>query len=70
MKCNQCMKSSIYLDTSCCWQAKCDHLGTAKVVGMCAGCGGDITAECDDQEPPTWDCDLGQHNQYCIHHAD
>lgn len=67
MKCNQCGKSSTYLDTSCCWLARCDHLGTAVFIRECAGC---AAGECEDQEPPVWDCDLGQDNQYCIHHAD
>lgn len=70
MKCNQCGKSSTYLDTSCCWMARCDHLGTAEVIGECSRCGGDVTADCDEQEPPAWDCDLAQDSQYCIHHAD
>lgn len=67
MKCNQCGKSNTYLDTSCCWLARCDHLGAAAVIRECAGC---EAGECDDQEPPAWDRDLGQDNQYCIHHAD
>lgn len=70
MKCNQCGKSSAYLDTSCCWLARCDHLGTTKVIGECSRCGGDITAKCDENGPPAWDCDLGQSNQSCIHYAD
>lgn len=69
MKCNQCGKSSTYMDTSCCWLARCDHLGSATVIQECFGCAGAIAAECEGQEPPTWDCDLGQGNQYCIHYA-
>ena len=70
MKCKDCGKSLTYLDSTCCWLARCDYLGTAITVRECDGCAGSVTGICDDQESPAWDCDLGQSNQYCIHHVE
>ncbi len=70
MKCKDCGKSFTYLDTNCCWLARCDLLGSAQVVGDCHGGDGESMCNCSEQEPPAWDVDLGRDNQYCIHHAD
>jgi hypothetical protein len=70
MKCNNCIKSSAHLDTSCNWFARCDLLGTAQMVGNCCNGDGESMCNCSNQEPPDWDCDLGRDHQYCIHHAD
>lgn len=70
MKCKDCIQSYVHLDTSCCWTAQCNLLGSAQGIGDCkmgANCNEDT--DCDDQDPPEWDCDLGQSNRYCIHHA-
>ena len=69
MKCNQCGKSSTYLDTSCAWYARCDLLGSAHLIGECLG-EENGCYYCGDEEAPAWDCDLGQSNRYCIHHVD
>ena len=71
MKCKSCINSYAYLDASCCWTAQCNLLGSSFGIGDCAMqgyCNEDT--DCTDQEPPAWDCDLGQSNQYCIHHVD
>ena len=69
MKCKDCEQSYVRLDESCTWMAMCNLLNTGHSIGLCdgdSGCSGD----CEDREPPEWDRDLGQSNQYCIHHVD
>lgn len=69
MKCNECTKSYVVLDVSCTWFAMCNQLGTSCGIGLCDG-DSDCDGDCEDREPPEWDSDLGQNNQYCIHNAD
>lgn len=69
MKCKDCEQSYVRLDESCTWMAMCNRLGSGNMIGVCngdSGCNGD----CEDREPPEWDCDLGQDNQYCVHYVD
>lgn len=69
MKCNECDQSYIRLDESCSWHARCNLLGTSYHICECIRenmCGEDT--DCNDQEAPDWDCDLGQDNRYCKHY--
>lgn len=69
MKCKDCGQSYVKLGETCSWAAQCNLLGSSFGIGDCV-MGGVCNegADCDDQEPPKWDCDLGQSNKYCIHH--
>ena len=65
MKCNECTKSYVVLDVSCTWFAMCNQLGTSCGIGLCDG-DSDCDGDCEDREPPEWDSDLGQNNQYIM----
>ena len=57
IKCNKCRYSFIRYDRSiCAFVAVCDSLGVSKVIS-------DFTE--DEENEPSWDCDLGTENHYC-----